>query len=139
MNRAIPLTLLTLLLACGRRPAPAAGTERADSGSPGEPADGIPLRDVRGVRLIQVPEPVAEGAWYPAEALGDESAQALLTAPVKGIVAAIPVPPGTRVGAGTGLLAIQSPELARLKADWIAARARLERAEAEHALSLIHI
>ena len=35
------------------------------------------------------------------------------------------------VGAGAGLIALQSPELARLKADWLSTRARRERAEAE--------
>ena len=80
---------------------------------------------------MPVPEPKAEGAWYPAEAIGDESAQALLSSPVKGLVSAITVAPGIRIGAGTTLLVVQSPELARLKADWLTARARRDRAESE--------
>ena len=78
-----------------------------------------------------VPEPKAEGAWYPAEAIGDESAQAILSSPVKGIVSAILVPPGRHIGMGSGLFTIQSPELARLKADWLSTRARRERTEGE--------
>ncbi len=78
-----------------------------------------------------VPEPKAEGAWYPAEAIGDESAQAVLTSPVKGTISGVIAPPGKRVAQGTGLLVIQSPELARLKADWLSTRAKRERSEAE--------
>ena len=91
----------------------------------------LSLKEIRGLRFLTVPEPKAEGAWYPAEAIGDESAQAVLTSPVKGIISNILVPPGKHVGAGTALVAIQSPELARLKADWLSARARRARAEAE--------
>ena len=80
---------------------------------------------------MQVPQPKAEGAWYPAEAIGDESAQAVLASPVKGIISAIQVPPGRHVPPGTGLLVIQSPELARLKADWLSSKAKRQRAEAE--------
>lgn len=91
----------------------------------------IPLKEVRGIKTMQVPEPKAEGAWYPAEAIGDESAQAILASPVKGLVSSILVPPGRHVSQGTPLLAIQSPELARLKADWLSAKAKRERAESE--------
>jgi cobalt-zinc-cadmium efflux system membrane fusion protein len=91
----------------------------------------LPLKETRGLRFMAVPEPKAEGAWYPAEAIGDETAQALLAAPVKGIISAILVAPGRHVGAGTGLLVIQSPELARLKADWLSAQARRDRTVAE--------
>ncbi len=135
MNRPIQLSLLALALAaalaCGRNtaPAPAAAPE---TGEPTEAAGNrLPLEGVRGLHFIQVPPAKPEGSWYPAEAIGDESAQALLTAPVKGIVSAIPVAPGTRVGQGTPLLVIQSPELARLKADWLSARARRESTAAE--------
>lgn len=91
----------------------------------------LPLKDIRGLRFLVVPEPKAEGAWYPAEAIGDESAQAILSSPVKGIVSAILVPPGQQVAAGAGLFTLQSPELARLKADWLSARAKRDRAESE--------
>lgn len=91
----------------------------------------IPVKELRGIRFVAVPDPKAEGAWYPAEATSDESAQAILSSPVKGIVLAIPTPPGRHVPVGTALLAIQSPELARLKADWIGARAKRVRAEGE--------
>lgn len=91
----------------------------------------LPLKEIRGLRVMEVPEPKTEGAWYPAEAIGDESAQALLTSPVKGIISNILVPPGRYVGASTGLLVIQSPELARLKADWLSAKAKRERSDAE--------
>lgn len=137
MNRTIQLSLLSLTLvatvACGRKaatpPAQAATPEVGEHGP--EAGNRLPLEGVRGLGFIQVPEARIEGSWYPAEAIGDESAQALLTAPVKGIVSAITVAPGTRVGAGARILVIQSPELARLKADWLSARARRTSAEAE--------
>lgn len=96
----------------------------------------LPLHQIRGLSFLTVPAAQAEGAWYPAEAVGDETAQSLLTAPVKGLVSAILVAPGRHVGGGTGLLVIQSPELARLKADWLSARARRERTDADLAREL---
>lgn len=136
MNQLLRFSMLSLALvaaaACGRKaagPAEAHGPEAA----PGEEHKHLPLKDVRGLRFLAVPEPKAEGAWYPAEAIGDESAQAILSSPVKGIVAAIRVPPGQRVAAGAGLFTLQSPELARLKADWLSAQARRGRAENERA------
>lgn len=137
MNRKIQLSLLSLALvatvACGRKAAtPPAQTATPEAGEHAPDADNrLSLEGVRGLRFIQVPEARSEGSWYPAEAIGDESAQALLTAPVKGIISAIAVPPGTRVGAGARLLVIQSPELARLKADWLSAKAKRASAEAE--------
>lgn len=137
MNRAIRLSLLTLALvgavACGRKAiAPGSATEHPkEEGAHGEAEAHIPLKEVRGLRFLVVPEPRAEGAWYPAEAIGDESAQALLSSPVKGIVSGVLISPGRHVGTGAALLTIQSPELARLKADWLSAGARRERAEME--------
>jgi cobalt-zinc-cadmium efflux system membrane fusion protein len=144
MKTLIRITTLNLVLlgsfACDRKkeaaPPHAEHSEGPSSGHPGErPAEEdhnrLPLKEVRGLHFLLVPEPKAEGAWYPAEAIGDESAQALLSAPVKGIVSAFSVPPGRHVGAGTALLTLQSPELARLKADWLGSKARLQRAEAE--------
>lgn len=137
MNRTIQLSLLSLALmvtlACGRKAVPP--SEQVATSEAGEHApdanNRLPLEGVRGLRFIQVPEARTEGSWYPAEAIGDESAQALLTAPVKGIVSAIAVAPGTRVGPGARLLVIQSPELARLKADWLSAKAKRTSTEAE--------
>ena len=137
MNRTIQLSLLSLTLvasmACGRKAAtPPAQTGTPEAGEHAPDTDNrLSLEGVRGLRFIQVPEARMEGSWYPAEAIGDESAQALLTAPVKGIVSTIAVAPGTRVGAGARLLVIQSPELARLKADWLSAKARRASAGAE--------
>lgn len=136
MKRAIALSLFALslvgALACGRKDAPAqAEAEHPGAEGSEEATPKVPLKEVRGLRLMPVPEPKAEGAWYPAEAIGDESAQALLSSPVKGLVSAITVAPGIRIGAGTTLLVVQSPELARLKADWLTARARRDRAESE--------
>ena len=142
MTHAFRFSLLTLVLvaavACGRRAEEPHGAKDAhahEAGGHGDPhADEslhIPLKEVRGLRFLTVPEPRAEGAWYPAEALGDESAQALLSSPVKGIVSGILVPPGRAVGGGTALLTLQSPELARLKADWLSAKARRDRGEAD--------
>jgi len=137
MNQPLHLALLTLALvattACGRKAA--APPENAEAhkpeGAPAEDHRHLPLKEIRGLRFLVVPGPRAEGAWYPAEAIGDESAQAILSSPVKGIVAAILVPPGRHVGPGTGLFTLQSPELARLKADWLSTRAKAARAEGE--------
>ncbi|MFN7958707.1 MAG: efflux RND transporter periplasmic adaptor subunit [Holophagaceae bacterium] len=137
MNQPFRIPLLALALAatpaCERRAAaPEAQEAHAhDEGAPGETHLHLPLKDIRGLRFLVVSEPRSEGAWYPAEAIGDESAQAILSSPVKGIVSAIQIPPGQHVGAGAGLITLQSPELARLKADWLSTRARRERAEAE--------
>lgn len=136
MTRSLRYSLLSLALltsaACGRKGATAEIKEAHGAEAGHEAADArLPLKDIRGLHFVAVPEPRPEGAWYPAEAIGDESAQALLSSPVKGIVSAVRVPPGQRVSSGTVLLSIQSPELARLKADWLSARARRERTEAE--------
>lgn len=137
MNRTIQCSLLTFALvatvACERTATPPpAQAVTPETGAPSPDADNrIPLEAVRGIRFIQVTDARTEGSWYPAEAIGDESAQALLTAPVKGIVSSITVAPGSRVAQGARLLVIQSPELARLKADWLSAQARRESTMAE--------
>lgn len=136
MTTPLRFSILTLILAgvisCDRKPAPAQPAKETHKEESAEAeSNRLPLKEVRGLRLMQVPEPKAEGAWYPAEAIGDESAQAVLTSPVKGIISAVLVPPGKRVGQASGLMVIQSPELARLKADWLSAKAKLERSEAE--------
>lgn len=136
MNHAIPCSLLTLALtatvACDRKAAPPEAKETHKEGiTHAEEGAHLPLKDIRGLRFLVVPEPRAEGAWYPAEAIGDESAQAVLSSPVKGIVSAILIAPGQHVGSGAGLVTLQSPELARFKADWLSARAKRDRAEGE--------
>jgi cobalt-zinc-cadmium efflux system membrane fusion protein len=126
----LPLALVLLAgVGCSKRSTPAQETGKPEPEA--SEATHLPLKDLRGLRFILVPEPRAEGAWYPAEAIGDEAAQALLTSPVKGIISAILVPPGRHVGPGAGLIVLQSPELARLKADWLSASAKRERAEAD--------
>lgn len=137
MNQVLRWSLLSLALiaiaACDRKAAAPAETKEAhkdEATQGGEPMH-LPLKDIRGLRFLVVPEPRAEGAWYPAEAIGDESAQAILSSPVKGIVSAIRVPPGQHVAAGAALFTLQSPELARLKADWLSTRAKRDRAEGE--------
>jgi cobalt-zinc-cadmium efflux system membrane fusion protein len=137
MNHVLRFSLLSLALAgavaCRPKagvPAPPDAHHHEGEAHEGEAAH-IPLKEVRGLRFLVVPEPRAEGAWYPAEAIGDESAQAQVSSSVKGIVSAILVSPGRHVRAGEGLLTLQSPELARLKADWLSARARRGRAESE--------
>lgn len=139
VRRSLLSLALLASMACGRKGAdpsdPAgekAGEAHAEAHAEAE-SERIPVQSLRGIRFVAVPEPKAEGAWYPAEAASDEGAQALLSSPVKGIVSAIHVPPGRRVAAGAGLMAIQSPELARLKADWLGAKAKCERAEGEWA------
>lgn len=138
MNRiaiSLPLTIALLVGAGCSKKSAAKQEHQAHEHEGGEAKEGesarLPLKEIRGLRFMEVPEPKAEGAWYPAEAIGDESAQAMLTSPVKGIVSSILIPPGRHVGAGTGLLVLQSPELARLKADWLSAMAKRERTDAE--------
>lgn len=132
IKHALLAVALASAVGCNKKDAPPKTEGEAHEAEHGETESSrIPLKEVRGLRFMEVPEPKAEGAWYPAEAIGDESAQAILTSPVKGIVSSILVPPGRHVGAGTALLVIQSPELARLKADWLSAKAKRERAESE--------
>ena len=137
MNHVLRFSLLSLALAGAVACRPKAGAPALPDAHhhEGEAHEGeaahIPLKEVRGLRFLVVPEPRAEGAWYPAEAIGDESAQAQVSTSVKGIVSAILVSPGRHVRAGEGLLTLQSPELARLKADWLSARARRGRGESE--------
>lgn len=91
----------------------------------------VSLEGVRGLAFLEVPAASNVGTWSPAEALCDEAMTGLLSAPVTGIVSALPAAPGRPVAAGAPLLILQSPELARLKADWISAKAKLDRQEAE--------
>lgn len=147
---ALPFALATLVFpACGGRREAATHGDHADAkphadddahGDAGhaEPAgheearadgrDGIPLASFRGLTFLPVPAPQPEGAFYPGEAVGDEAAEAVLSAPVSGVVSGAPHPPGRPVAAGTPLATIASPELAELKARWLTARARRERA-----------
>ena len=137
MNPSLRLFLLGLALvatvACERHGTahPEAKKAHKEGASHVEEGAHLPLKDIRGLSFSVVPGPKAGGAWYPAEAVGDESAQAMLSSPVKGIVSAILVAPGQHVGTGMGLITIQSPELARLKADWLSSKAKQDRAEAE--------
>ncbi|NTW84923.1 MAG: HlyD family efflux transporter periplasmic adaptor subunit [Holophagaceae bacterium] len=140
MKALTTLALMTGLLGstgCGRDKAAAEATESHEAhgghGSAKGSSPKVPLKEIRGLRLMQVPESRREGAWYPAEAIGDEGAQIILSAPVKGIVSGLPASPGRPVGQGATLAVVQSPELARLKADWISAKAKLERADSEAA------
>ncbi|MCE1229329.1 MAG: efflux RND transporter periplasmic adaptor subunit, partial [Firmicutes bacterium] len=128
--KSVPLSLLAALLvlgACDRsRPAPAA----VDPGT-AAPAT-VPLKALEGnFHSMDVPASGPLQVWFPAEAMGNEGARAVLTAPVSGLVAAIAVEPGRPVGQGTILLMVRSPELADLKSRWLAATARLKRAQAE--------
>jgi cobalt-zinc-cadmium efflux system membrane fusion protein len=133
MNRpALILSLALLLLAgvgCSKQPPPAHEAERQAPVEAG--ASHIPLEGIRGLCLMQVPEPRLEGRWLPGEAAGDEAAQALLSSPVKGIISHLVAIPGQHRAAGATLALVQSPELAHLKAGWIAAKAKLERTQAD--------
>ena len=118
MNRiAMNLSLVLVLLAaggCSRKPAPNNEAEKHEheAGKVGDPR--IPLEGIRGLRLMKVPEPRLEGRWVPGEAIGDESAQVLLSSPVKGIVSRLLAIPGQNRPVGATLALIQSPELAHL-------------------------
>ena len=90
----------------------------------------IPLSDVPGVRIQAVAEPKELSLWHPGIVIADESSQFVLSSPVSGILGNLRVPPGRQVAAGTPLAEVNSPELARLYSDWLAAKAVLTRAEA---------
>jgi cobalt-zinc-cadmium efflux system membrane fusion protein len=87
------------------------------------------LKDVPGTRTQTVSEPKELAIWLPAEVIADESSQFVLSSPVNGILGTLLVPPGRQVATGVALAEVRSPELARLHADWLSAKARLLRAE----------
>jgi len=126
--------VVTMLSSCRSRPAGEHDHEGAEphpaEGALSERAEEIPLAGLRGIRMLTAPEPRAEGAWFPGEAIGDEHAQFTLSSPVAGIVATAPAAPGRPVGKGVELLAVNSPELAELYARALVAQAELERATA---------
>ena len=97
----------------------------------GEGPPRIALAAVRGVGFITVGPPREEGAWFPAEAEAEETAEAVLTAPVAGIVIGLFAAPGDRIARGAAVVAIESPELAALRAAYLTARARAAQAESE--------
>lgn len=130
----LPLALTLLVGAgCSKQSAPKHEAERHEGGHEAGEAAGsrIPLDGIRGLRMMQVPEPRLEGRWVPGEAIGDEAAQALLSSPVKGIVSQLLTAPGQPHKEGATLALIQSPELAHLKAQWIGAKAKLNRTQAD--------
>ena len=135
--------LLALSAGCGRTaPDASAGRDghdhEAGRGHPDEAAGrgegpaglAVPLEGIRGLRLVEAPPRRSEGAWFPGEAIGDENAQAVLAAPVSGIVLAPLAPPQAPVAAGAALATLASPELADLEARALTASARRQRADA---------
>ena len=128
----LPLALFLLAgLGCSKKSADEHKAEQHEHATTETSGAEIHLDGIRGLRLMKVPEPRLEGRWVPGEAIGDEAAQALLSSPVKGIVSQLLALPGQNRTAGTTLALIQSPELAHLKAAWIAAKARLDRTQAD--------
>lgn len=107
------------------------GEQHAEGEAEPEGETRLHLDDVRGVSFATVGQPRDEGAWFAAEAVAEEGALAVLSAPVSGVIAAFRAAPGTSVRSGQPLLDIRSPELADLKSRWLSARARLVRAESE--------
>jgi cobalt-zinc-cadmium efflux system membrane fusion protein len=128
------LAVVTAFSSCRSRSAGEHGTE-ADQHRAAASAEGasgtpvLPFEGLRGIRWIAAPEPRAEGAWFPGEALGDESAQSVLSSPVSGRIVSAPTSPGRPVPRGTVLLEIESPEQAELLSRWLVAKAEVERAE----------
>jgi cobalt-zinc-cadmium efflux system membrane fusion protein len=134
--------LVGLPLACGRpsQDAHDHGVAEHDHGAgeqggDADTSDGGPprldLAEVHGVAFAEVGAPRQEGAWFAAEAVADEGSVVALTARVGGVVASFHAAPGQAVGRGQALLSIESPELADLKAAWLASRARALRAAAD--------
>ena len=101
MSRAlITLPLVLALaggLACARKGAHDHGEAEHEHGAEAGP---LKLSDVRGLKLMTVPEAREEGRWMPGEAAGDEAAQALLSSPVKGLVRQLLAVPGQALRAG---------------------------------------
>ena len=106
------------------------GDEAAHAGE-GPSGLAVRLDGIRGLRLVEAPPRRSEGAWFPGEAIGDENAQAVLAAPVSGIVLAPLAPPQAPVAAGAALVTLASPELADLEARLLTASARRQRAESD--------
>lgn len=135
MNRlALSLSLALAFLpgtGCSKKSAPGPETANPAPPTPEAGVSPIPLAGIRGLVLMQVPEARLDSRWVPGEALGDEDAQAMLSSPVKGIVSRITASPGQKRSPGMTLALIQSPELARLQAQWLASKARLVRVQAE--------
>jgi len=130
----LPIALILIVGdGCSKQSATTSEAAKHEHGfEAGEPGDGrIPLAGIRGLHLMKVPEARLEGRWVPGEAIGDEAAQALLSSPVKGIVSQLLTAPGQSRREGVTLALIQSPELAHLKAQWIAAKSKLNRSQAE--------
>jgi len=92
--------------------------------------DDSPLKDIQGARAQVVGAPKELSIWVSAEVVADELSQFVLSSPVNGILGGLLVPPGRQVAAGTALAEVKSPELARLYADWLAAKAKLAKATA---------
>ena len=119
---------LALLSGCRTQPPP----EAARAAAPPLEAGRIPLQALtHSLKVQAVPPPAEVQVWFPAEASGDESAQAVLTSPVSGIIGAAPAAPGRPVAKGAVLLSLRSPELADLKSRWLTAQARLTRTQAD--------
>lgn len=135
MNRIalrLPLALaLVAAVGCSKKSEPKNETEKHEHEAGAAEGARIPLEGIRGLRLMKVPEARQEGRWVPGEAIGDEAAQAMLSSPVKGIISQISAIPGQNRATGATLALIQSPELAHLKAGWIAAKAKLDRTQAD--------
>lgn len=121
------LAAVTVLSSCGSR---TSGEHDAAPAGEASAAPVVPLDGMRGIRWIAAPEPRAEGAWFPGEAIGDESAQSVLTSPVGGRVASAPFAPGRPTSPGALLVAIESPEQAELLSRLRIADASVARAEA---------
>lgn len=136
MNRilmSLPLALLMVAgVGCSKKSASKAEAEKHEH-EHGEASEGthISIKEMRGITLLKVPEVRTESRWVAGEAQGDEAAQAVLSSPVKGIISQLAAIPGQNRESGATLALIQSPELARLKAGWIAAKSKLHRAQAE--------
>jgi len=123
--------LLPSVWGCAKPATETAHPAETGAGEEAAAPDRIALAQLRGVRFEPAGPPRQEGAWFAAEAVADSSAAAMVSAPVAGIVTALLARPGQAVRAGTPLVEIQSPELSRLEAAWLAARARQRRTTAD--------
>lgn len=122
----IPILMIPALLALG-----GLGCRSRTAGEAPAQVQGLRVAGLRGLSFQVAPPPEAAGYWFPGEAMGDESSQVIISAPVRGLVEAVPAMSGRPLGRGQALVVLRSPELAELQARWIQATARLKRAEAD--------
>lgn len=141
MTRLITLVLASMIgvAACGGGPAPAPAEEPKATATPEardphvDPAevkvDEGMLRDLRITTAVVESRTGAEDVTLLGELAVDERAYAEVGVPVPARAMRLLAAPGDHVRAGQPLLDLQSPELGKLRAEYVSAQARVTLAE----------